>query len=140
MQNMIIGQKVKMDQIFSESDVTPVTWVSIKEPEVVDLAVGSEVKIVGITKGKGFQGVVKRHGFAGGPRSHGQKNRERAPGSLGPTAPQRVIPGRRMAGRMGGDRQTLKKVKVVEWNAEGRMLALSGSLPGRRGSKVKIFA
>jgi large subunit ribosomal protein L3 len=137
--NNIIGKKVKMDQIFSESDVTPVTWVSVKEPEVVEFVAGSLVKIVGVTKGKGFQGVVKRHGFAGGPRSHGQKNRERAPGSLGPTAPQRVIPGRRMAGRMGGDRQTLKKIEVVEWKAEDRLLALKGSLPGRRGSKITIF-
>ena len=136
----IIGQKIKMDQIFSDSDVTPVTWVSVKDTEGAEIAPGSVVTIVGITKGKGFQGVVKRHGFGGGPRSHGQKNRERAPGSLGPTAPQRVIPGRRMAGRMGGDRQTLKKIKVVEWKPETGMLALKGSLPGRRGSKVKIIA
>ncbi|MDD5099194.1 MAG: 50S ribosomal protein L3 [Candidatus Colwellbacteria bacterium] len=129
-----------MDQIFSESDVIPVTWVSIKgEDAPVDFAVGSLVKIVGTTKGRGFQGVVKRHGFAGGPKTHGQKNRHRAPGSLGPTAPQRVIPGRRMGGRMGGDRQTLRDIKIVDWKQEERLLALNGSLPGRRGSKITIF-
>jgi large subunit ribosomal protein L3 len=59
---------------------------------------GDIVKVSGITKGKGFQGVVKRYGFHGGPKTHGQKNRFRAPGSIGSTAPQRVVPGRRMAG------------------------------------------
>lgn len=129
-----------MDQIFSEADVVPVTWVAIDTvPEEVSFTSGATVTVVGITKGKGFQGVVKRHGFAGGPKSHGQKNRLRAPGSLGPTAPQRVIPGRKMAGRMGSDRKTLRGVAVVEWNAEGKLLALKGSVPGRRGSIVEII-
>ncbi|MEM7659116.1 MAG: 50S ribosomal protein L3, partial [Bacteroidota bacterium] len=73
----------------------------------VDLfAEGEFVDIVGISKGKGFQGVVKRHGFSGvGERTHGQHNRQRAPGSLGPgSTPSRVFKGMKMAGRMGGDR------------------------------------
>src|SRR4030042_6370238 len=60
-----------------------------------------KIKVSGLNKGRGFQGVVKRHGFHGGPKTHGQKNRLSAPGSIGSTAPQRVMPGRRMAGRVG---------------------------------------
>lgn len=140
MTNPIYGQKVKMDQIFMSDDVIPVTWVAVKTPEVSFAAGDILKKVIGTTKGKGFQGVVKRHGFGGGPATHGQKNRLRAPGSLGPTAPQRVIPGRRMAGRMGSDKKTLKEIKVVEWNDEKKLLAVKGSLPGRPGSKVLIYA
>ncbi len=139
MTNPINGQKMKMDQIFIGDDIVPVTWVAITTPEVTFAAGDILSKVVGISKGKGFQGVVKRHGFAGGPGSHGQKNRLRAPGSLGPTAPQRVIPGRKMAGRMGSDRKTLKELKVVEWNEEKKVVAIKGSLPGRSGSKVLIY-
>ena len=74
---------------------------------------GDIIRVAGISKGKGFQGVVRRHGFAGGPKTHGQKNRLRAPGSIGNTTPQRVIPGRRMAGHMGVDRITVKNLQVV---------------------------
>lgn len=127
-----------MDQVFSDQGITPITWVFVEGE--ASFNEGDIVKIIGTTKGRGFQGVVKRHGFHGGPGSHGQKNRLRAPGSLGPTAPQRVIPGRRMGGRMGNDRQTLKDIKVIEWDADKKMLALKGSLPGRRGSKVRIIS
>jgi len=138
--NPIIGRKVKMDQILRDADAFPVTWILIDEPESPELSEGLVLgKIVGVSKGKGFQGVVKRHGFAGGPKTHGQKNRHRAPGSLGPTAPQRVIPGRKMGGRMGGDRKTLKRIKVISWVPENKMLAVNGSVPGTRGSKVKIY-
>jgi len=140
MTNPIYGQKVKMDQIFMSDDVIPVTWVAVKTPDTSFAAGDILKKIIGTTKGRGFQGVVKRHGFAGGPKTHGQKNRLRAPGSSGPTAPQRVIPGRRMAGRMGSDQKTLKEIKVVEWDAEKKLLAIKGSLPGSRGSKVLIYA
>ena len=139
MTTAIIAKKLKMDQVFADTSVTPVTWVAVTDLGSGELSVGDKLKIVGTTKGRGFQGVVKRHGFAGGPKTHGQKNRHRAPGSIGPTAPQRVIPGRKMAGRMGGDRQTLKDVKVVEWNTDMNLLALKGSVPGRRGSIVKIY-
>ncbi len=139
MTNPINGQKVKMDQIFVGDDIVPVTWVAIITPEI-SFSVGDIIsKVIGTTKGRGFQGVVKRHGFAGGPATHGQKNRLRAPGSLGPTAPQRVIPGRKMAGRMGSDKKTLKELKVVEWNEEKKLVAIKGSLPGRSGSKVLIY-
>ena len=99
---------------------------------------GDIVKVSGITKGKGFQGVVKRHGFHGGPKTHGQKNRLRAPGSIGSTAPQRVMPGRRMAGRMGGARVTIKSSKVAGIDKEKNILMLKGAVPGRRGTLLEI--
>ena len=140
MTNLITGRKIKMDQIFKDTDVFPVTWIMIDKPENLDFAEGTTLsKVISVSKGKGFQGVVKRHGFAGGPKTHGQKNRHRAPGSIGATAPQRVIPGVKMAGRMGGDQKTLKRIKVIEWSVENKMLAVRGSIPGTRGSKVKIY-
>ena len=140
MTNLITGRKIKMDQIFKETDVLPVTWIIIDKSQNIDFAEGTVLsKVVSVSKGKGFQGVVKRHGFAGGPKTHGQKNRHRAPGSIGATAPQRVIPGVKMAGRMGGDKKTLKRIKVIEWSALDKMLAVHGSVPGARGSKVKIY-
>src|SRR3989338_6903130 len=77
---------------------------------------GDIVAVSAISKGKGFQGVVKRHGFSGGPRSHGQKNKERAPGSIGGggRAGGRVVKGMRMAGRMGGNRVTVKNLRVLQ--------------------------
>ena len=140
MTNLIIGRKVKMDQIFKDTDVIPVTWIMIDESQNLDFAEGTILsKIVSVSKGKGFQGVVKRHGFGGGPKTHGQKNRHRAPGSIGATAPQRVIPGVKMAGRMRGVKQTKKRIKVIKWSALNKMLAVLGPVPGARGSKVKIF-
>lgn len=99
---------------------------------------GERVKITGITKAKGFQGVVKRHGFHGGPKTHGQKDRLRAPGSIGPTHPQHVVKGRKMAGRMGGERLTLKNCQIVEILPEQNLLAIKGSLPGKKGELLKI--
>lgn len=134
----VFGKKLAMSSLFSGDDVVPVTLVEIEE-KGLDFELGQEVKVVGVTKGRGFQGVVKRYGFRGGPKSHGQKNRLRARGSSGPTAPQRVIPGRRMAGRMGGDRKTIKNISIIDWKKEPGLLSLKGPLPGTRGSRVKIF-
>ncbi len=110
------GQKISVD-IFKEGDL---------------------VTVEGLSKGKGFQGVVKRHGFKGSPASHGTKDRLRAPGSIGATTPQRVIPGRKMAGRMGNDKITIKKVKIVKIDPEKNQLYLKGALPGSRKSLLKI--
>lgn len=100
--------------------------------------VGDKVNVIAISKGKGFQGVVKRHGFHGGPKSHGQKDRHRAPGSIGATSPEHVFKGMRMAGRMGGDRVTVKNLEVVEVDNENNLIALKGAVPGRRGTLVMI--
>ena len=101
-----------------------------KQIDVTTFKEGDLVKIVGTSKGRGFQGVVKRYGFGGGPKTHGQKNRMRAPGSIGSTAPQRVVPGRRMAGRMGGERVTVKNLKIVGVDVEKNLLMLRGAVPG----------
>ena len=100
---------------------------------------GEDVTISGLSKGRGFQGGVKRHGFHGGPKTHGQKNRYRAPGSIGSTAPQRVLPGRRMAGHFGMERNTRKNVQIVQIDAENNYLMLKGAVPGGPGTFVEIF-
>ena len=96
--------------------------------------------VTGISKGKGFQGVVKRHGFSGvGGQTHGQHNRLRAPGSMGASSwPSRVFKGKRLAGRMGGDRVKVKGLKVVKIFAEKNYILISGSVPGHNGSIVYI--
>lgn len=102
---------------------------------------GDLVTVSAISKGKGFQGVVKRHGFHGGPRSHGQKNKERAPGSIGGSggrAGGRVAKGIRMAGRMGGDRITVKNLKVLKVDVESNKILISGAVPGKPGTLVEI--
>lgn len=106
--------------------------------DVSTFAVGEKVNILAISKGKGFAGVVKRHGFHGGPKSHGQKDRHRAPGSIGASWPQHVIKGMRMAGRMGSDRITVKNLEIIEVDKENNVIALKGAVPGRRGTLVMI--
>ena len=107
---------------------------------VSSFAVNDTVEVSGISKGKGFQGVVKRHGFHGGSRTHGQKHSEREPGAIGGRgrAGGRVSLGMRMAGRMGSDRVTVKNLKVVQVDADGGLLLVSGAVPGRRGTLVEI--
>lgn len=101
-------------------------------------AEGDVVRVSGTSKGRGFQGVVKRHGFHGGPKTHGQKNRHRAPGSIGSTAFQRVVPGRRMAGHMGMDRVTVKNLELVKVEPENNLLFVKGAVPGMRGGILEI--
>ncbi len=99
---------------------------------------GDKVKVSGLNKGRGFQGVVKRHGFHGGPKTHGQKDRLRAPGSIGATAPQRVMPHRKMAGRMGQERITIKNLEIAGIDKEKNTLMLKGTVPGMKGTLLEI--
>jgi len=101
---------------------------------------GDIVEVSAITKGKGFQGVVKRHGFGGGPRTHGQKHSEREPGSIGGGLRNKVPKKMRMAGRMGGDRVTVKNLKVLHIDPTTNTLYISGAIPGRRGTLVEIIS
>ncbi|MEA3399240.1 MAG: 50S ribosomal protein L3 [Patescibacteria group bacterium] len=101
-------------------------------------AKGDNVFASGISKGKGFQGVVKRHGFHGGNRTHGQRHSEREAGSIGATGPQRVFKGKKMPGRMGGDRITVKNLKVVDVDVKNNQLLIKGAIPGRKGSLIEI--
>jgi len=101
--------------------------------------VGESIDIVGTSKGKGFQGGVKRHGFKGGPKTHGQSDRTRAPGSIGAgTTPGRVLKGTRMAGHMGNERVTLKKLQVIQSDPERNLLVVKGSVPGANGGLLMI--
>jgi large subunit ribosomal protein L3 len=111
-----------------------------KEIKVADVfAVGDKIQVTGTSKGKGFAGVVKRHGFKGGPRTHGQSDRERAPGSIGQTTtPGRVYRGKRMAGRMGSDRVTVKGLEVVAVDNEKNILTVKGLVPGGTGGLLYI--
>lgn len=112
-----LGDEIKVD-IFSEGD---------------------RVIVTGISKGKGFTGGVKRHGFAGGPKTHGQSNRHRAPGSLGQSSyPSRVFKGLGMAGRMGGEKVTVKSLKVMKVDVEKNLLLVKGAVPGHIKSLVFI--
>ncbi|HTK83058.1 MAG TPA: 50S ribosomal protein L3 [Bacteroidota bacterium] len=113
------GAEIKVDAVFST---------------------GEKVSVVGTSKGKGFQGVVKRHHFGGGSQTHGQSDRVRAPGSIGSSSyPSRVFKGMRMAGRMGGERVTVKNLRVVQIIPESNLILISGSVPGHNNSYVEIL-
>jgi len=99
---------------------------------------GEEVSVSGISKGKGFAGVVKRWHFAGSPASHGTKDTLRGPGSVGSRWPQRVVKGKKMAGRMGRDRVTVKNLEIVKIDPEKNVMAVRGAVPGRRGTLLEI--
>lgn len=98
------------------------------------------VDVTGITKGKGFQGVVKRHGFGGvGGQTHGQHNRQRHPGSMGASSfPSRVFPGKRLAGRTGGDKVKIINLRILKVIPESNLLLVKGSIPGAKGSYLII--
>jgi large subunit ribosomal protein L3 len=101
-------------------------------------ATGDRVTVVGTSKGRGFQGVVKRHGFGGRPGSHGHPE-SRVPGSQGPgTDPSRVIKGKRLPGRMGGTRNTVRNLEVVRVDPERNLLFVKGAVPGARNSYLFI--
>ncbi|MCM8808630.1 MAG: 50S ribosomal protein L3 [Candidatus Omnitrophica bacterium] len=109
--NFKIGDKISID-IFKEGDYIDVTGNSI---------------------GKGFQGVVKRHGFHGGPATHGSMS-HRAPGSIGPTAPQRVLKGRKMAGHMGAKRVTIQNLEIIKILNNENLIMVKGAVPGPSNS------
>ena len=120
----------------------------MSEPETaeigdkVDVSVfkeGDMIDVTGVSKSKGFAGVVKRHGFAGGPKTHGQSDRHRHPGSIGATtSPGRVLKGTRMAGRMGHDRVTVRRLEVCAADADRNLLMVKGALPGGKDGLLLI--
>jgi len=101
---------------------------------------GEYVDVVGVSKGKGFQGVVKRHNFSGvGDKTHGQHDRLRAPGSVGASSwPSRVFKGTRMAGRMGGNRVKMINLLILKIMADKNLIIVKGSVPGPKGSYLLI--
>ncbi len=99
---------------------------------------GDRVDVIGTSRGKGFQGVMKRHNFSGGAATHGSMF-HRAPGSIGASSfPSRVVRGMRAPGRMGGDRVTVRNLKVVQIDAENNLLVLRGAIPGAPGSIIVV--
>lgn len=115
-QELKLGDEIKAD-IFEEGDI---------------------VKVSGISKGKGFQGVVKKWGFRGRSPSHGTKHEVRTPGSTGCRFPQHTLKGKKMPGRMGADRITVRNLKIVKIDKENNILAVKGAVPGNRGSLMEI--
>jgi large subunit ribosomal protein L3 len=112
-----VGQTIALADVFAEGDLVDVT---------------------GVSKGKGFSGQIKRHHFKRGPKTHGSDH-HREPGSIGPgTTPGRVYKGLRMAGHMGDERATIKKVRVVRADPDKNLLLVKGSLPGARGSLILV--
>jgi len=99
---------------------------------------GDKVTVIATSKGKGFQGGVKRHGFHGRNTSHGAKHETRTIGSIGQRFPQHVIKGRKMPGRMGFERITVKNLKIAKIDAVNNILALKGAVPGHRGTLLQI--
>jgi large subunit ribosomal protein L3 len=97
------------------------------------------VNITGITKGKGFQGVVKRWNFAGGKKTHGSMHHRR-PGSVGMCAyPGKIIKGKKMPGRMGGKRRTIKGLQVIKVDLQNNLIMVRGAVPGFNGNYISIF-
>jgi large subunit ribosomal protein L3 len=112
-----VGQKIAIADVFADGDLVDVT---------------------GVSKGKGFAGHIKRHHFHRGPKSHGSDH-HREPGSIGPgTTPGRVYKGVKMAGHMGDETATIKKLRVVRADTERNLLLVKGSLPGPRGSLILV--
>ncbi len=110
-----------------------------KEVGIDIFELNEKVAVIGTTKAKGFQGVVKRHNFAGSPASHGHRHDHRAPGSIGCAFPEHVVKGKKMAGRMGGERMTVKNLKVAYLDKEKNLIGLVGAVPGVVGRMVQIF-
>ena len=99
---------------------------------------GDQVDVIGISRGRGFQGVVKRHGFSGGQATHGSMF-HRAPGSIGQSSyPSRVMKGMRGPGRMGGDRVTARNLSVIQVDADNHQIVIRGAVPGAPGGYVVI--
>ena len=114
-----------------------------KVGDTIDVSVfqeGDKVKVSGVSKGKGFQGPVKRWGFKGKLSvTHGTKHEERIHGSTGSSFPERVFPGKKMAGRMGADRVTVKNLKIIKIDKENNLLAVGGAVPGPNGAILEIY-
>ena len=107
--------------------------------KVDTFSTGQLVNIRGKSIGKGFSGLQKRHNFTRGPMTHGSKN-HRAPGSIGMgTTPGRVLPGKKMAGQLGNKMITVKKLKVIQTNADENILVVKGSVPGKPGNLLSII-
>ncbi|MEK7060823.1 MAG: 50S ribosomal protein L3 [Patescibacteria group bacterium] len=136
-----LDKKLRFLRSFPISNVSDISDVSLgQEIKPGDVfAVGDTIRVTGTSKGKGFASAIKRHGFKGGPRTHGQSDRERAPGSIGSTTtPGRVFKGKRMAGRMGSDRVTVRNLTIVGIDLEKHTITVKGLVPGSKNGLLII--
>jgi large subunit ribosomal protein L3 len=134
-------EKGKEFKFLRETRIQEEDLKDLEEGKEVNLDVfqeGDEIKISGKSKGKGFQGGVKRWGFAGRNATHGVKHEHRTLGSVGSAFPERVIKGRKMPGRMGFKRVTIKNLEVIKTDKENNILAVRGAVPGARGTLLEI--
>jgi large subunit ribosomal protein L3 len=119
------------------------TTKDVKVGDKIDVSLfkeGDRIDVVGISKGKGFAGVVKRHHFKGGPKTHGQTDRHRHPGAIGSTTtPGHIWKGLRMAGRMGGERVTVRKLEVMRADPGRNLLLVKGAVPGSNNGLILIM-
>lgn len=100
---------------------------------------GQKVDVTGVTIGKGFAGVIKRHNFSSQRNSHGNSRAHRAPGSIGQNqTPGRVFPGKKMAGRMGGVKQTVQNLEIIRVDTDRNLMLVKGAVPGARGGRVIV--
>ncbi len=132
--------EVRPQKYLREIRVKDIGNLKIRDEIRVDVfKKGDLVDVVGISKGKGFAGVVKRWGFKGGPASHGAGGWRRRPGSIGASAdPSRVFKGKKMPGKMGAERKTVRNLEIVKIDKKENLLLIKGSLPGNKGSLLTI--
>lgn len=131
-----VGDKEKVRKI-TEIRLDDVT--GFKDGDVIktEFIAGELVNVTGTGKGKGFAGTIKRHGFKRGPEGHGGNN-VREPGSIGAQQPQRVVLGRKMAGRLGGETVCVKNLKIIDLDKE--IMLIAGAIPGSRRTILRIVA
>lgn len=139
MSEKIKGIKLNMSQIFLDTGkVIPVTVIGKVETDLTADMENKPVYVVGTSKGKGFAGVMKKWHFSGAQATRGQSTKPRSGGSIGSQTPGRVRKGKKMAGRLGGEKVTVKGLKIVRVMPEEKQLMVSGPVPGARNSKVVI--
>jgi ribosomal protein L3 len=135
---LVEGKKLNMSQIFLDSgQVVPVTIIGSIDA-VTSAMENVDVTVIGTSKGKGFTGVMKRWGFHGGDATHGQKHDARKAGAIGAQTPGKVFKGKKMAGRKGNKRVSIKGLRVVKVLPEVHQVMVSGAVPGARNSKIVL--
>lgn len=149
-QSIQIGfKKLKDRKIKKSQKQTPYKHVREFKGDIKEFKVGQEfnvsifkegdiIKVSGISKGKGFAGGVKKWGFAGRPTTRGTKHEVRTIGSVGGSIPPRVLKGKKMPGRMGTERVTVKNLKIVNVDPENNLLMIRGAVPGRKGTLLEL--
>lgn len=134
---------------FTKAQVKPTKWLrEFRVEDANQYEIGQEIKadlfqegdlidVTGVSKGKGFAGGIKRHNFNRGPMGHGSKYHRRS-GSLGAKGPARVFKGRKMPGRLGGERVTVQRLKIVKVYPEKNIILVQGAVPGPRKGLLSI--